>query len=83
MKIIKSNADFIKKYGRFEFREMCRFVPQDLAIARINKNIGGYKINNTKKRVKFYRKDKESVCLDFATIYYIGCSKLKEYIENM
>ena len=55
MEIIKSNADFIKKYGQFEFYEMCKFVPQDLAIARISKNIGGYKINNTKKRVIFYR----------------------------
>ena len=54
METIKSNADFIKKYGRFEFREMCKFIPQDLAIARINKNIGGYKINNTKKRVMFH-----------------------------
>ena len=57
MEIIKSNADFIKKYGQFEFYEMCKFVPQDLAIARISKNIGGYKINNTKKRVIFYRKN--------------------------
>ena len=82
MEIIKSNADFIKKYGRFEFREMCRFVPQDLAIARINKNIGGYKINNTKKRVKFYRKDKESVNVDFAMVFTLGVDKLKKYIES-
>ena len=82
MEIIKSNADFIKKYGRFEFREMCRFVPQDLAIARINKNIGGYKINNTKKRVKFYRKNKESVYLDFATIFTLGCNRIDKYING-
>ena len=82
MEIIKSNADFIKKYGRVEFREMCKFIPQALAIARISKNIGGYKINNTKKRVKFYRKDKESVYLDFATIFTLGCNRIDKYING-
>ena len=82
MEIIKSNADFIKKYGRFEFREMCRFIPQDLAIAKAMKKIGGYKVNNAKKIVKFYRKDKESVSVDFAIVFTLGVDKLKKYIEN-
>lgn len=82
METIKSNADFIKKYGRFEFREMCRFVSQDLAIAKAMKKIGFYKVNNTKKIVKFYRKDKESVNVDFAMVFTLGVDKLKKYIEN-
>ena len=82
MEIIKSNADFIKKYGQFEFYEMCKFVPQDLAIARISKNIGGYKINKTKKRVIFYRKNKKSVCLDFATIFTLGYDQINKYINE-
>ena len=80
MEIIKSNADFIKKYGQFEFYEMCKFVPQDLAIARISKNIGGYKINNTKKRVIFYRKNKKSVCMDYATIFTLCYDQINQYI---
>lgn len=82
MEIIKSNADFIKKYGQFEFYEMCKFIPQYLAIARISKNIGGYKINNTKKRVIFYRKNKKSVCLDFATIFTLGYDQINKYINE-
>ena len=48
-----SNAEFIKEYGKFEFREMCKNISQDLAIAKAMKKIGGYKVNNTKKIVKF------------------------------
>lgn len=76
------NGEFIKEYGRYEFREMCRYIPQDLALAKINKNIGGYKINNNKKRVKFYRKDKDSIYLDFATIFTIGCDKIGKLIDR-
>ena len=46
------------------------------------KKIGGYKVNNTKKIVKFYRKDKESVSVDFAIVFTLGVDKLKKYIEN-
>lgn len=77
-----SNAEFIKEYGKFEFREMCKNISQDLAIAKATKKIGGYKVNNTKKIVKFYRKDKESVSVDFAIVFTLGVDKLKKYIEN-
>lgn len=80
---MKRNIDFINEYGKKEFYDMCNYIQQDLSLAKAQRQIGGFKVNNSKKRVKFYRKDKESVCLEFATIYYIGCSKLKEYIENM
>lgn len=63
-----NNADFIKKYGKFEFYEMCKNISQDLAIAKAMKKIGGYKVSN-KKRVKFYRKGKDSVYVDFATVF--------------
>lgn len=82
MEIIKSNTEFIKKYGKFEFREMCKFIYQDLATAKANKIIGGYKINNTKKRVKFYRKGKDSVSVDFALVFTLGANKLNKYIDN-
>ena len=77
-----SNAEFIKEYGKFEFREMCKNISQDLAIAKATKKIGGYKVNNTKKIVKCYRKDKESVSVDFAIVFTLGVDKLKKYIEN-
>ena len=77
-----SNAEFIKEYGKFEFREMCKNISQDLAIAKATKKIGVYKVNNTKKTVKFYRKDKESVSVDFAIVFTLGVDKLKKYIEN-
>ena len=77
-----SNAEFIKEYGKFEFREMCKNISQDLAIAKAMKKIGGYKVNNTKKIVKFYRKDKESVYLDFATIFTLGCNQIEKYING-
>ena len=77
-----SNAEFIEEYGKFEFREMCKNISQDLAIAKATKKIGGYKVNNTKKIVKFYRKDKESVSVDFAIVFTLGVDKLKNYIEN-
>ena len=77
-----SNAEFIKEYGKFEFREMCKNISQDLAIAKATKKIGGYKVNNTKKIVKFYRKDKESVSVDFAIVFTLGVDKLEKYIEN-
>lgn len=77
-----NNTDFIKKYGKFEFYEMCKDISQDLAIARAMKKIGGYQINNSKKRVKFYRKDKESIYVDFATIFMLGIDKLDSYIRG-
>ena len=77
-----SNAEFIKEYGKFEFREMCKNISQDLAIAKAMKKIEGYKVNNTKKIVKFYRKDKESVYLDFATIFTLGCNQIDKYING-
>lgn len=77
------NVDFINKYGKREFRDICDYIPMKLSLARAEKQIGGFKVNNSKKYVKFYRKDKESVCLEFATIYSIGISKLKNYIEKI
>ena len=76
-----NNTDFIKKYGKFEFYEMCKCISQDLAIAKAMKKIGGYKVSN-KKRVKFYRKGKDSVYVDFATIFTLGIDKLSNYIEG-
>lgn len=77
------NIDFIKQYGKREFLDMCRYIPMELSVARMQKQIGGFKINNTKKKVKFFRKDKESIYLDFATIFNIGCDKLQKYIDNL
>lgn len=82
MKIIKSNTEFIKKYGKIEFYEMCKYIPQELALAKINKIIGGYKVSNRKKRVKFYRKDSRGVYLDFATIFSLGCQYIDNYING-
>ena len=76
------NIDFIKQYGKLEFYDMCKYISQQLFLAKAQKQIGGFKVNNSKKYVKFYRKDKESVNLEFATIYSIGCNKLGQYIEN-
>ena len=77
-----SNAEFIKEYGKFEFIEMCKNISQDLAVAKAMKKIGGYKVNNTKKIVKFYKKDKESVYLDFATIFTLGYNQIDKYING-
>jgi hypothetical protein len=77
-----SNDEFISKYGKFEFRVMCKHIPQDLALAKVNKKIGNYKINIGKKQVKFYRQDKNSVYLDFATIFIIGCNKIGQLIDG-
>ena len=77
-----NNTDFIKKYGKFEFYEMCKGVSQDLVIAKAMKKIGSYKISNNKRRVKFYRKDKNSVYIDFAIIFTLGIDKLNNYIEG-
>lgn len=77
------NIDFIKKYGKREFIDICKYIPMQLSLARAEKKIGGFKINNSKRYVKFYRKDRESINLEFATIYYIGCDKLAEYINKM
>ena len=77
------NIDFIKQYGKREFIDMCKFIPMQLSIAKAQKQIGGFKVNNSKKYVKFYRKDKESVNLEFATIYRIGMNRLADYVEKI
>ena len=77
-----NNADFIKKYGKLEFYEMCKGISQDLAIAKAMKEIGGYKVSNNKKKVKFYRKDKNSVYVDFATVFTLGIDELNNYIKG-
>lgn len=39
-----SNADFIKKYGKFEFRAMCKDIPLILALAKAQKKLGVTKL---------------------------------------
>lgn len=78
-----NNINFINSYGKREFYDMCDYIQRDLYIAKAQKQIGGFKISNRKKRVLFYRKNKESVILDFATIYSVGIPKLQKYLENM
>lgn len=77
-----NNADFIKKYGRYEFNEMCKYLPQQLTYARMCKQIGGFKISNRKKIVKFYRKSGKSIYLDFATIFSVGNERLSDYLDK-
>ena len=77
-----NNTDFIKKYGKFEFYEMCKDISQDLAIARAMTKIGGYKVSNNKKREKNKRKDKGSEYVNVATIFTLGIDKLNNYIEG-
>ena len=77
-----TNSEFIEKYGKVEFYDIAKHIYQDLQIARLNKVIGKFKIYNNKKKVKFYRKDKTFIILDFATIYSVGCDNLKKYIEE-
>lgn len=77
-----NNADFIKKYGRYEFNEMCKYLPQQLTYARMCKQIGGFKISNRKKVVKFYRKSGKSIYLEFATIFSIGNERLNDYLDK-
>lgn len=77
-----SNSEFIKVYGKREFYDMCDYVYQELSLAKARRQlICRFKINNSKKRVKFINKDKE-FSLEFATIWNIGCMNLQQYIEN-
>ena len=46
------NIDFIKQYGKREFIDMCKFISMQLSIAKIRRQIGGFKVNNSKKRIK-------------------------------
>jgi len=64
-----SNQDFINKYGRLEFYDMCKNIAQDLQIAKIRKKISGYRLHNKTKKVTIYKKDKTSITIDFATAY--------------
>ncbi len=77
-----NNADFIKKYGKIEFYDVCKNISYDLSIAKLKKEIDFYKINKKKKVVKFYNKNNKSICLEFATIYSIGFKNLRNYIER-
>lgn len=78
-----NNIDFIKEYGKKEFYNMCKDIEQELYIAKAQKQIGHFKTNNSKKKVKFYIKDEKDICLEYAMIYNIGCSNIKKYIENI
>jgi hypothetical protein len=78
-----NNIDFIKQYGKREFIDMCEFIFMQLSITKAQRKIGDFKVNNSKKYVKFYRKNKDSVNLEFATIYHIGCDKLADYLDNI
>jgi len=77
-----NNIDFINKYGKREFIDMCKYIPMELSLAKAQRQIGGFKINNSKKRVKFYRKNKDSIYLDFATIFDLGCNNIQKYINE-
>lgn len=77
------NVDFIKKYGNREFIDMCKYIPIQLSVARAQKEIGGFKVYNGKKYVKFFNREKGNINLDFATIYDIGTDKIKRYLESI
>lgn len=36
------NIDFIHKYGKLEFIDMCKYITQELYLARADKKIGGF-----------------------------------------
>ena len=74
-----TNIDFKNKYGKREFNDMCKYVIEELSIAKAQKQLGGFKINNTKKYVRFFINNK-SICIEFATIFQIGCEKIEKYL---
>jgi len=77
------NKEFVNKYGKKEFIDICNYICTELALAKIQRKIGNFKINNSKHNVLFYRKNKSNVMLDMATIYGVGCNNLSKYIEKM
>ena len=50
--MIKNNVDFIRKYGIYEFRNLCDYIQQDLLVLNLKKEKIRYKINHTKKKNK-------------------------------
>lgn len=64
-----SNDEFILKYGIKEFRDMCKYISQDLLIAKNLKLIKSYQIYNNSKKVKLTYNNKTSNCVDFAEIF--------------
>ena len=75
-----TNRQFIEKYGIYEFKQMCRTIPQELYNAKICDYIGSFKINKKTHSVRFYRKNKENVILSFADVYNIGIYNLEKYL---
>ena len=79
--MIKDNSGFINKYGNIEFHEMCKFVYQELAIAKSNKKISNYRINKRKNIVKFYTKN-QCIDIDCALIFSLGIDNIQSYIDK-
>ena len=79
--MIKNN-DFIKKYNKKEFIDLCKNITQELLLLKMEKKIGYYKMDSINKRVTFF-KDKKIVKLDYATIFTIGYDNLQSYIEEI
>lgn len=78
-----NNIQFIKKYGKQEFIDICKNINHDLEIAKFMKEICCYKINKIQKNVKFYINGKGCITLDFASIYAIGIFNLKKYLKGV
>ena len=78
-----TNKDFIEKYGKKEFVDICNYICIELSLTRIQRKIGNFKINNSKKYATFYRKDGKHIRVEMATIYSIGVDNLSKYVEKM
>lgn len=78
-----TNAEFINKYGRYEFNALCKYLPQQLSYAKLCGSIGNFKINRKGRFVWFYvDKNKKGVGLEYAKIFSIGIDNIKQYIKK-
>lgn len=77
-----SNKEFKERYELLEFRDMCKKVIEDLAIAKIEKKIKYYIINRKNNSVKVFYNTNKNKTLDFALIFTLGINNINKYLER-
>ena len=77
-----SNKEFKERYGLLEFRDMCKKVIEDLAVAKIEKKIKYYIINRKNNSVKVFYNTNKNKTLDFALIFTLGINNINKYLER-
>ena len=77
-----NNNEFIKKYGKWNFKSIKESVEINLLVLYSSKQIPKYVINNKSNVVHFFTKNGKTLTLDMAVVYYMSEKDIIELTQK-